>query len=482
MCSHYQSTTPWLTVCWESVCGWRGRKPGVEGSTGSWSNVNSHQQEGLKTAKCKSLNFWCTEFLWEKIERYTYVYLYAFPIISQYWDDAGCRNSLPRKTGISTSEVSSYHGYFQEPHGLPMGLPEIFRVTLTGMCIAHNHFHGYWWPDEAVREPVVDALRHTVMIGWSDSCNKIWLQGPCIGDVLVYHMKILVYRFGIYSFRFNPDLALRSTDRVVIVTSHLSTSLQTCVFDLQNATNHSMVTGAVHRLAFYLLAGRYHNIATILQGTKWMEALTRYVEHELELKTLLFAVDLSGISEACGQFLCPITCLIVRSCKISQDLDRCLESWNRFEIWQEFGRYCCKGGSQNLNRYQHFDSQLHRFDTSQDLTIPSLMWYWNCPLFSRFLRVLPSSKSDELLFSSILQLLTIALNAQSPPPEELFTWLNDALHDHQGPLFNLIGRADVPAEDHADNSGSSVRRDLNRDLQRFLQVVVGRMPYTLLTM
>ena len=87
---------------------------------------------------------------------------------------------------------------------------------------------------------------------------------------------------------YNIELRLRTTDRLILLASHLPTALRNCVHELQNATSHDHVCAGVQRIMLYLVAARHHGIVELLLETQWLESLARlvifYFYHYLHLQ------------------------------------------------------------------------------------------------------------------------------------------------------------------------------------------------------
>ncbi len=76
-------------------------------------------------------------------------------------------------------------------------------------------------------------------------------------------------------FRYSSNLLLTAKDKAVYRASCLTSALTQCIYDIQNATNHDMVTMAVHRLHTYVTIGQKDSIVDKLLESDWMDALHR---------------------------------------------------------------------------------------------------------------------------------------------------------------------------------------------------------------
>ena len=78
-----------------------------------------------------------------------------FRCVNELWDINDCVGPCVTHPG---GELSSYPGYFREPHWFSMGLLEISRVTLTGMPVDQ-----LWW-----RGPMHECLAECKVAGSFD--------------------------------------------------------------------------------------------------------------------------------------------------------------------------------------------------------------------------------------------------------------------------------------------------------------------------
>ena len=85
-----------------------------------------------------------------------------------------------------------------------------------------------------------------------------------------------------------------------------------------------------------------------------------------------------------GPFQYPMRRLIVRSRKISKSRYLHLKLYDRCEIWQAARQQCCRCAVQISKRCDNLNYQCQGLETSRDLTIGRLIWYWN-RAFGRFL-------------------------------------------------------------------------------------------------
>ena len=76
-------------------------------------------------------------------------------------------------------------------------------------------------------------------------------------------------------------------------------------------------------------------------------------------------------------FQYPIRRLIVRSYEVSQPPDLYLELSYRSAIWQAQRQYCCRRACQISKRCNNSNCQSRGFETSRDLTMKRLIWYWS---------------------------------------------------------------------------------------------------------
>ncbi len=76
-------------------------------------------------------------------------------------------------------------------------------------------------------------------------------------------------------FRYSSNLLLTTKDKAVFRASCLKSALTQCIYNIQNATNHDMVTTAIHRLHMYVTIGQKDSIVDKLLGTDWIDALHR---------------------------------------------------------------------------------------------------------------------------------------------------------------------------------------------------------------
>ena len=95
----------------------------------------------------------------------------------------------------------------------------------------------------------------------------------------------------------------------------------------------------------------------------------------------------------------------------------------------------------------------------------------------RFLLTIPSSSADETLLRHLLQFLLALLDACSPAPASLLSWLCELLHSGQGALLDMLGKAEPPED--ATEGVLLARRQLNRVLLKFVKVYVAKNPYSL---
>ena len=89
--------------------------------------------------------------------------------------------------------------------------------------------------------------------------------------------------------------------------------------------------------------------------------------------------------------------------------------------------------------------------------------------------MIPSSSSDEHLLSDLLQALCLILKA---PTDTTMSWVGDVLHNLQGALLGLLGRPDNQGEDTPETV-MVARRQLNRQLLKFVKVYVATCDYSL---
>ena len=90
---------------------------------------------------------------------------------------------------------------------------------------------------------------------------------------------------------------------------------------------------------------------------------------------------------------------------------------------------------------------------------------------------IPSSSADETLLRHLLQFLLALLDACSPAPASLLSWLCELLHSGQGALLDMLGKAEPPED--ATEGVLLARRQLNRVLLKFVKVYVAKNPYSL---
>ena len=76
---------------------------------------------------------------------------------------------------------------------------------------------------------------------------------------------------------FSVQLQLTGMDRRVLRAGCVPHALQQCVYDVENATSHAMVTVAVLRLSSHLVAAGHYLDSSVVQCLGWTDVLTRWV-------------------------------------------------------------------------------------------------------------------------------------------------------------------------------------------------------------
>ncbi|XP_013417729.1 rotatin-like [Lingula anatina] len=78
---------------------------------------------------------------------------------------------------------------------------------------------------------------------------------------------------------FSAKLHLTPADRAILVTTHLISAIQQCLYSMCNATSHTEVSQALGRLKTYMTVYRVHGLgAEILYRLKWREAIGRFLQ------------------------------------------------------------------------------------------------------------------------------------------------------------------------------------------------------------
>ena len=76
---------------------------------------------------------------------------------------------------------------------------------------------------------------------------------------------------------FSTQLQLSSMDRRVLGAGYIPYVLRQCVYDVENATSHAMVTTAILRLSSHLVACAQYLDSSVFQSLGWTDVLTRSV-------------------------------------------------------------------------------------------------------------------------------------------------------------------------------------------------------------
>ena len=74
-----------------------------------------------------------------------------------------------------------------------------------------------------------------------------------------------------------------------------------------------------------------------------------------------------------------IRCPIERSHEVSSPQDLYLKLSNHSKIWQETCQHCCQCAGSISKQCSNSNCQSRGFETSWDLMIKCLIWYWNGP-------------------------------------------------------------------------------------------------------
>ncbi|KAK2169790.1 hypothetical protein LSH36_7g17006 [Paralvinella palmiformis] len=141
------------------------------------------------------------------------------------------------------------------------------RYNLPFRCLTHHSSSPYMIqmppdPDPLMSGSLAEMLRIVWNVSWhGDISEALKSDTPSEDDQIQY----------------NKYLRLTPVDRVILSTSHMPSAIQQCVYNIENATGHSMVAKAVLHFSSCLVVSTHHNITEVLQQIKWQEAITRFI-------------------------------------------------------------------------------------------------------------------------------------------------------------------------------------------------------------
>ena len=78
-------------------------------------------------------------------------------------------------------------------------------------------------------------------------------------DIIFSTLSVVILLIKVLSIdRFSTKLQLSVADRTLMCVSHLATGIQEAIYDISNATSHSLVSASLQRLLMYLVISQGH--------------------------------------------------------------------------------------------------------------------------------------------------------------------------------------------------------------------------------